>query len=97
MIVHWLYTAIDRPIELQPTSRSEQEFKSKEIPQLTVAEKMQRIGIIINISLERSNRHTSPTKASGSPLGVIEASPRRIGQHTWDRGRSRAIPIPHII
>jgi len=27
---------------------------------------MQRIGIILNISLERSNRHPSPTKAPGS-------------------------------
>jgi len=29
---------------------------------------MQGIGIIINISLERPNRHPSPTKAPGSPL-----------------------------
>jgi len=41
---------------------------------------MQRIGIIINISLERPNRHPerpnrhpSSTKAPGSPLGVTEA------------------------
>jgi len=65
----------------------------------TVAEKMQRIAVIINISLERPNRHPSPTKAPGSPLGGTEASPRRIGQHTWGRssGRSRASSIPRII
>jgi len=39
---------------------------------------MQRIGVIINISLEPPNRHPSPTK--DAPI-----SPRRIGQHTWGR------------
>jgi len=42
----------------------------------TVEEKMQRIGIIINISLERPNCQPS---VPGSPLGVSEASPRRTG------------------